>query len=71
MQNILHHCRVSKSGEKWGGAKIIHHKIGHEVDVWGGRGADLTLSLKVSILPAKMSSFNNTEVLTSSGGLDE
>ena len=38
-----------------------------------GRGAVLelhTLSLIVSILPAKMSSFDNTEVLTSSGGLD-
>ena len=59
-----------------GGAKIIHHKIGHEMDE-GGRGAGRRavlelhiLSFKVSILPAKMSSFNNTEVLTSGGALD-
>ena len=40
---------------------------------WAGRRAVLelhTLSLKVSILTAKMSSFNNNEFLTSSGGLD-
>ena len=65
-----------------GGAKIICHKIGHEMDVGdgggggggGGRGAVLelpTLSLIVSYLPAKMSSFDNAEVLTTSGGLDE
>ena len=61
-----------------GGAEIIHHKIGHEMDVGdGGRGAGRgavlelhTLSLKVSYLPAKMSSFDNNEVLTSSGALD-
>ena len=60
---------VSKNGEKWGGAEIIHHKIGHEMDVGDGAGRRAvlelhTLSLKVSFLPAKMSSFNNTEVLT-------
>ena len=67
---------VSKSGEK--SAKIIHHKIGREVDMGvkgrgAGRGAVLelhTLSLKVSFLPAKMSSFDNNEVLTSGGALD-
>ena len=41
---------------------------------WGaGRGAVLelhTLSLIVSYLPVKMNSFDKTEVLTSSGGLD-
>ena len=52
-----------------GEAKIIHHKIGHEMDVGDGAGRRAVLelhilSLKVSILPTKMSSFNNTEVLT-------
>ena len=63
---------VNNGGE----AKIIHHKIGHEIDVGDGAGRRAVLelhilSLKVSILPTKMSSFNNTEVLTTSGGLDE
>ena len=75
-------CRITLHHPvlRGGRAKIVCHKIGHEMDVGdGGRGTGggqrscsrIAYPKLDSELPAKMSSFDNTEVLTSSGTLDE